>query len=111
MRTRSSTEGVFAADVAGPWWCPVGYIVGFDGSRWDWFREHAAEHGLDLNQVQDAWCASISAMDRVEIASTVFGYRWSLDRVVESYRRLNTTGVRMSPEDLEAGLRRAVEER
>lgn len=101
-------EGTFSCDAAGPWSAPVGLVVGY-GKDLFWFERHAAEHGLDREEVFDAWVCAVSSMDHVEISSTRFDYNWSMDRVIESYRRLNTSGVKMSPEDLETGLRRAVE--
>ncbi|WP_437310049.1 GmrSD restriction endonuclease domain-containing protein [Sorangium sp. So ce388] len=104
-------DGRFAVGAAGPWWCPVGIIIGWTGRAIDWIRGHAAEHGLDEEHLIDAFGPAVDALDGATLYTVTFENGWPLDRVIESYRRLNTTGVRMSPEDLEAGLRRAVEER
>jgi hypothetical protein len=101
-------DGAFSCDGPGAWLAPVGLIVGYERDIF-WFKKHAAEHGLDEETVFDAWACAVDQMQHVEVAATKFDYAWTMDRVIESYRRLNTAGVRMSPEDLEAGLRRAVE--
>lgn len=107
-------DGTFSTDGPGPWRVPVSRMAGAlaydmdrDGRLWP--DVHAAEHGLDAQRVRDAWVCAYSTMGRVEISCIMFDYRWDLRLVVESYRRLNTTGVKMSAEDLEAGLRRATE--
>jgi uncharacterized protein DUF262 len=103
-------EGRFAVNAAGPWWCPVGIIIGWTGRAIDWIRAHAREHRLDEEQVVDAFGPAVDALDGANLYTVTLDNGWTIDRVIESYRRLNTTGVRMSPEDLEAGLRMAVEE-
>jgi hypothetical protein len=101
-------DGSFATDVSGLWWCPVPTVVGYASRGLDWIRTHAAAHGLDEDQVLDAFASAADALDEAHLYTVTFEHDWSLDRVIENYRRLNTAGVRMSPEDLEAGLRRAV---
>lgn len=103
--------GCFVVGDAGPWQCPASHLLSsywiFDGDGRSWSDSHAAEHGLDRCEVKDSWLAAFSAMDRSEVHVCVLNHRWDLAAVVENYRLINTTGVRMSAEDLEAGLVRA----
>lgn len=104
--------GSFLVGEPGPWLCPVERIMGLrgalhgDGARW-WFVEHAAAHGLPEDEVHDAWISAIEAMEIATIHLCVLDSGWALRDVVDTYKRLNTTGVKMSAEDLEAGLMRA----
>jgi hypothetical protein len=102
-------DGRFATDAAGPWWCPAGLVMCTSPRSIDWIVHHAREHRLDEHQLIGAFGAAIDSLCFTSLYTVTMDPQWPLDRVIESYRRLNTTGVRMSAEDLEAGLRRAVE--
>lgn len=94
----------------GPWRIPAGILLvdcGVDVI--DWAQEHAAQHGLRRETVLDAASAAVSVMSRVYIGVVRLGSDWTLDRVMESFRRLNTEGTRMDAAELEAALARAAE--
>lgn len=93
---------------AGPWRIPAAYIIDREKhDAFDWPEPHAAEHGLRATHVRDAWMTMEGIISRVYISAIRLGTDWSLDRVVETFRRINTEGTPMSPEDLRHGLERA----
>jgi Protein of unknown function DUF262 len=100
--------GIFVVGDGAPWLCPVREIVNPELCE-RWFKAHAAEHGLDQERVFDAWAAAYHEMSNAEIHACTLSYAWTLAEVVDAYRRINTTGVRVSAEDLEDGLRRALD--
>lgn len=103
--------GSFVVGVAGPWLCPAPAVLSqdwlFDEEERAWSEAHAAKHGLAEREVRGSWMAAFSAMGRSEVHVCVLNYRWDLDAVVKNYKLLNSTGVKMSAEDLDAGLMRA----
>lgn len=94
--------------VDGPYRIPVGILLGNRTRRLlDWYPAHAAEHGIDALRLFDACCAAQSVFDHVYLSTVRLPHDWSIDRVIESYRRLATEGTPISPEDLRDGLARA----
>lgn len=93
----------------GPWRVPAGYVLGRGHyhEMFDWYVAHADEHGLDREDVFDAWGATANVLDRIYVSAVRLGRRWTIDAVMESFRRLNTEGTRMDPAELEEALRRA----
>lgn len=96
----------------GPWCVPAAWF--FDeteraGSMLDGIRHHADAHNLDLHEVADAVGAMLSTIQRAYLGAVRLGTDWTLERVVETFKRLNTEGTRMAPDELAAGLRRAME--
>lgn len=93
-----------------PWMCPMAHLLEVRDGDEKWFRwpaRHAADHGLPDERVIDCWGAAKDMIDRVQVSAVLMGLDWSVDRVVESFRRINTEGTRMS----EAELREALERR
>lgn len=71
-------------------------------------NEHAHRHGLDRSVVVGHMVAAANALGQsTGISAIEIPERWSLDRVVESFKRLNVEGTRMDPEDLRNGLSRS----
>lgn len=93
----------------GPMRAPAAHFLlrGADFDNFEWVREHAATHGLPYEMVWDAWCASHDPIGYHYLSIVRLGRGWTLEEVVESYRRLNTEGTPMDPGDLAAGLARA----
>ncbi len=100
--------GVFSVGDAGPWRAPMAVLWAeptHDG--FDWLEEHAATNGLDVPEVRHAWSKALWMLRNSELNATILPYRWTLDRVLETFRRINTTGTPMDPKHLEEALRRA----
>lgn len=87
-----------------PWLVPMGLLMAehgmfamFDG----WAREHAERHRIPTLEVESRMihaaqmiCGSY-ALSAIELPE-----RWSIERVVESFRRLNSEGTVMDPKHL-----------
>lgn len=108
-------DGRLTTEGPGPWLAPAAGFLTPSAMRdmFDEYKQHAAEHRLDPNDVLDAWTAVLLAMERAQISSIRIGgfcsRGWDLPRVMESFRRLNTEGTPMDPGHLEAALARALE--
>lgn len=74
-----------------------------------WPEKHAAEHGLPSEHVWDAWVTMMDVFSRTYISAVKIGHEWGLDRVMESFRRLNVEGTKMDLGELEAALKMARE--
>ncbi len=105
--------GTFDTAGAGGMRCPLDCIFGMDGwSRgMDWVGAHAAEHGLDEERVFNSWNAAVAMNEHADVSAVQMPSNWPLVKVVESFRRLNTEGTRMPPEELAAALARFEQER
>ncbi len=103
--------GSITTDGPGPWRVPAADFLLREGPSdlLYWHRDHAVEHGLPVLEVRDAWLAMMATIEGVYLGAVRFPSKWTMDRVLESFRRLSTEGTRMDLADLEAGLARALE--
>lgn len=100
--------GVFSVGEAGPWRAPMAVLWAeptHDG--FDWVEAHAATYRIDKAEVFHLWSRALGMLSNSELNATILPYRWTLERVMETFRRINTTGTPMDPAHLEAALRRA----
>lgn len=104
-------KGCLTTEGPGPWRAPAEQFLVRGRTAKDlwWYQKHAAEFNLPEEDVLDAWVAMQDTLDRVYVSYIRMGYNWSLDRVMESYRRLNTEGTPMDPELLKAALEKALQ--
>jgi len=103
--------GALTNEGPGPWRVPPAHFL-VSGSAADnlrWPERHAHEHGLDQALVWDAWTAMFDTLGNVQVSAVRLGPEWSLPRVMESFRRLNTEGTPMDAAMLGAALARATE--
>lgn len=75
-----------------------------------------SEHYCEAMNLVESWPSGLDKMaylDTVltwrEVSHVILPRQWTLTQVVESYRRLNTEGTPMHPDDLAAGLARVTE--
>jgi hypothetical protein len=74
-----------------------------------WCKEHAARHSLDAEALFDivAHAASMVsgswALSAVEIPQ-----RWTLEQVIESFKRINVEGTPMDPVQLQTAIKRSL---
>lgn len=104
-------EGRLTVEREGPWLAPTEMFLRRGGTKHliDFYREHATHYGLNEDDVFDAMVAVHATMGDVHVSAVrLEGSGWTLPRVIESYRRLNTEGTPMAPRDLEEGLARAL---
>jgi hypothetical protein len=95
---------------SGPWRAPAEHFLrGHMSDFLDWPRQHAADHGLNEALVWDSWTAMADVLQRCAFSAVRLGNDWTLDRVMETFRRINTEGTKMDPSELEEALRRAQE--
>jgi hypothetical protein len=100
-------EGVFT-QAPGPWQFPL--TIAFDGFDWlDWHSAHAEEHGLERTKVLDCTSGAYSMLSDMQLSGILLNHRWTRERVVETFERINSTGTPISPEELRAALARAEE--
>ncbi len=91
----------------GPWMMPVALMLtGRISDALDWNAAHAAEHGLDLELVEDLFCRSIDAIDNTGITATLLPREWTTERAVATFQKMNSTGTPISAEELAAALAR-----
>lgn len=98
-------DGRVVGGEAGAWRMPAG--IALEGKVNDligWGQAHAAEHGIDLDTLNDYGCAAMDALSSAEVTATLLPSRWDRARVVETYRRMNSTGTPVTAEELEAAL-------
>jgi hypothetical protein len=100
-------SGAFVIGHDGPWRLPASMALSWRRSvaAIDWYRVHAEMYGLDIDRVFDLMCAGAALMDWAEISVVTLPAKWEMGDVVEMFRRLNTSGVRVTDDELEAGLR------
>lgn len=80
------------------------------GRLWNgWCKEHADRHGLDRDDVNNRVIHAAQMMSGSYALSAVeMPERWTMDRVIESFRRINTEGTPMDPAQLQAAIERAM---
>jgi hypothetical protein len=59
--------------------------------------------------MEEQWVAMHDTLNNVHMSAIRLGSEWTLPRVMESFRRLNTEGTPMDAAMLEAALARATE--
>lgn len=92
----------------GPWRLPARLFLAEHGSGvLDHYAAHAAQYGLPPDQVFDAAGITVSAVESAYVGAVRFDADWTRERVVESFRRLNTEGTRFTAEQLDAALARS----
>lgn len=98
----------------GPWRMPADALLvrqrqdNFFAGRW--CNQHAVEHGIRAEDVEDGWLAVMESLERSTLSAVILGRDMSLARVMETYRRLALLGTPMDPAEVEAGLRRAMDD-
>ena len=71
---------------------------------------HAQRHGLDEEDVRDLMIEAMALVTQsCAVGAVEIPARWSIERVIESFRRINTEGTQMDPEMLQAGILRALD--
>lgn len=98
-------RGTFVLGDAGAWRMPAGIALEWSiNDLLDWSRGHAAQHGMSIDMLNDYGCAAITLLERAEVMIVTIPSRWDRERVVETYRRMNSTGTPVTTEELEAAL-------
>lgn len=101
-------DGSVAIGVTKEWHVPMGLVFGGRFTEfWAWCERHCSEYNLESHNVMDAYASAVDAFNTTRVGYVELPEEWSLDRVLESYRRLNTCGTPMDHEHLAEGLRRA----
>jgi len=75
-----------------------------------WCKSHAATHGLDDDELFHVVTHAIDMIKSARLAYVDLPHDWSAERVIETFRKINSTGTPIEPDELRSLLERAAED-
>ncbi len=103
-------DGTFST-CAGPWHLPVGMAFDMKYKVVEaWVTSQHEAHGLDKERLWECYAAGVDKMGQGVIGATVLPYAWTIDRVVETFGRINSTGTPFDPDELRLALAKELSE-
>jgi hypothetical protein len=103
-------DGTFSNE-SGAWRLPLGMSSSYGqfNVAEAWISAQHTEHGIDKKRLWECYAAAVDKMGNGHIGATVLPYAWTIDRVVETFERINSTGTPFEPEELRLALSRSEE--